>query len=140
LQHKKPRVSAFICGKKYMEDIIILSEKIIKSAFKVSNTHGAGFLERVYENSMVIQLKKDGLKSEQQKPFVIYYDEIEVGKYYADLVVENKIILELKAIKRIENIHIAQTLNYLKASNLKLGLIINFGSPKVEIKRIANNL
>ena len=116
------------------------SEKIIGAAYKVSNALGAGFLEKVYENAMVLALKKDGLAVEQQKPINVYYDDIVVGEYFADLLVENKIILELKACKNIEDIHLAQCLNYLKATGMKLGLILNFGNPRVGIKRVVNKL
>ena len=116
------------------------SEKIIGAAYKVSNALGAGFLEKVYENAMVLALKKDGLAVEQQKPIKVYYDESVVGEYFADLLVENEIILELKACKNIEDIHLAQCLNYLKATGMKLGLILNFGNPRVGIQRVVNNL
>jgi GxxExxY protein len=116
-----------------------VSEKIIGAAYKVSNSLGAGFLEKVYENALAHQLIKDGMRIEQQKPIKVYYDNIVVGDYFADLIVEGTVIVELKAAKNIEDIHLAQTLNYLKATGLKLGLIINFGKPRVEIKRVVNN-
>ena len=117
-----------------------LSEKVIGAAFKVSNTLGSGFLEKVYENALAIELKKAGLKIEQQRPIKVYYDGSLVGEYFADLLVEDQIIVELKASKDIEDIHLAQCLNYLKATGLKLGLIVNFGKPRVEIRRVAHNL
>ena len=116
-----------------------VSEKIIGAAYKVSNTLGAGFLEKVYENALAHQLRKDGMKIEQQKPVKVYYDDIVVGDYFADLIAEGAVIVELKASKRIEDVYMAQTLNYLKATGFKLGLIINFGKPRVEIKRVVNN-
>jgi len=82
---------------------------------------------------------KDGMRIEQQRPIKVYYDDVEVGDYFADLVAEGAVIVELKTVKSIEGIHLAQTLNYLKATRLNLGLIINFGKPKVEIKRVVNN-
>lgn len=106
-------------------DLNSISEKIIGAAYKVSNTLGAGFLEKVYENAMAHQLRKDTIRIEQQKPIKVYYDNIVVGDYFADLIVEESVIVELKTVKRIENIHLAQTLNYLKATKLKLGLIIH---------------
>lgn len=117
-----------------------ISGKIINAAYKVSNTLGVGFLEKVYENALMIELKKDGLQAEQQKPVKIYYQDEIIGDYYADILVENEIILELKACKKIEDLHLAQCLNYLKATGLKLGLMLNFGNPRVEIKRVVNNL
>jgi len=116
-----------------------VSEKIIGAAYKVSNTLGAGFLEKVYENALAHQLRKDGMKIEQQRPIKVYYDGVVVGDYFADLMAEGIVIVELKAAKRFEDIHLAQTLNYLKATGLKLGLILNFGKPRVEIKRVVNN-
>ena len=116
-----------------------VSEKIIGAAYKVCNTLGAGFLEKVYENALAHELGKDGMRIEQQKPIKVYYDNIVVGDYFADLIVEGSVIIELKAATNIEDIHLAQTLNYLNATGLKLGLIINFGKPRVEIKRVVNN-
>ena len=117
-----------------------ISERIINAAYKVSNTLGSGFLEKVYENALAHQLRKDGMKIEQQRPIKVYYDDVVVGDYFADLIAEGIVIVELKAARRFEDIHLAQTLNYLKATGLKLGLILNFGKPRVEIKRVVNNL
>lgn len=115
-----------------------LTEKIIGCAYKVANGLGAGFLEKVYEKSLSIELRNSGLHVEQQKPITVFYDEQAVGEYFADLLVEKSILVELKATKSIDEIHMAQCLNYLKATNLKVCLLINFGSPKVAIKRIVN--
>lgn len=120
------------------EQLNKISERIINAAYKVSNALGAGFLEKVYENALAHQLVKDGMKIEQQRPINVYYDKVVVGEYFADLVVEEAVIVELKAAKCIEDIHLAQTLNYLKATGLKLGLILNFGQPRVGIKRVVN--
>jgi len=121
-----------------MKSLNEITEKIIGAAFKVSNGLGAGFLEKVYENALVHELKKAGLAVEQQKPVDVYYDGVVVGKYCAALVVEEVVIVELKAVGRIEDVHLAQCLNYLKATRLKLGLILNFGKSKLEIKRVAH--
>ena len=121
------------------DELDAISEKIIGAAYKVSNTLGAGFLEKVYENALVHQLRNDGMKIEQQRPIKVYYDDVVVGEYFPDLIVAGAVIVELKTAKRIEDIHLAQTLNYLKATRLKLGLILNFGKPRVEIKRVVNN-
>jgi len=121
-----------------MDQLNLISEKIINCAFEVSNKLGAGFLEKVYENAMVIELSRTGLSVKQQAPIQIYYDEYIIGDYIADLFVEDKIIVELKTVKSVENIHQAQLLNYLKATGAQLGLIINFYNPKVEIKRMLN--
>ena len=121
------------------DELDAVSEKIIGAAYKVSNTLGAGFLEKVYENALAHQLRKDGVKIEQQRPIKVYYDDVVVGDYFADLIAEGIFIVELKTARRIEDIHLAQTLNYLKATGLTLGLILNFGKPRVEIKRVVNN-
>jgi len=115
-----------------------ITEKVIACAFTVSNILGSGFLEKVYENAMIIELKSNGLSVEPQKPLKVVYKEQFVGEYYADLFVEEKVIVELKAVKQIDNSHKAQIINYLKACNIRYGLLLNFGNPKVEIKRIAN--
>lgn len=120
------------------ENLNNISEKIIGCAFKVSNTLGAGFLEKVYQNALIIELRDNGLIAEKEKPITIYYKDEIVGEYYADILVENEIIIETKAVTTLNEIHQAQLLNYLKATNLHLGLLINFGSPKIQIKRMAN--
>ncbi len=107
---------------------------IIKCFYSVYNKLGHGFLEKVYENSLIIELQKYNLYVIQQKPIKVYYDQIEVGKYYADLFVENSIILELKADESICAAHEAQLINYLKATDIKIGLLLNFGK-KPEIRR-----
>jgi GxxExxY protein len=117
-----------------------ITQKIINCAFIVSNTLGPGFLEKVYENAMTIELQKANLDAKPQFPIKVFYDNICVGDYYADLMVNDEIIIEIKTVRAIEGIQIAQLLNYLKATNKKLGLILNFAKPKVEIKRIVNEL
>lgn len=120
------------------DEINKITELIIGACFTVSNTLGAGFLEKVYENSLMIELRKSGIKAEQQKSVDVFYDQTLVGEYYADLIVEDEIIVELKAVKNFDNNHQAQLMNYLKACNKRYGLLINFGNPKVEIKRVVN--
>lgn len=115
----------------------LLTEKIIGCAYKVSNELGCGFLEKVYENALAHELRKAGLSTEQQKPIIVRYDGVVVGEYVADLVVEGCVLIELKACKSLDDIHSAQCLNYLKATNFPICLLINFGRPKVEIKRFA---
>lgn len=115
-----------------------ITGKIIACAYTVSNTLGSGFLEKVYENAMIIELRENELTVEAQKPLDVKYKGHLIGEYYADLVVEEKIIIELKAAKQIENSHKAQLINYLNACNIRYGLILNFGNPKVEIKRVVN--
>ena len=117
-----------------------LSEKIIGSAFEVSNVLGAGFLEKVYENALNVELTMGGLNVRQQAPLEVRYKEEVVGEYFADILVEESLIVELKAVKDLNDIHVAQCLNYLKGTGLKLCLLINFGKPRIEIKRIVNNI
>jgi GxxExxY protein len=116
-----------------------ISDRIIGAAFEVANVLGTGLLEKVYENALVHELKKRGLLVEQQKKITIHYDGVVVGDYRSDPVVEGLIIVELKAVSRVDSIHVAQCLNYLKPTGLNLGLILNFGNPWVEIKRVVNN-
>ena len=117
-----------------------LSERIIGAAFQVLNTLGAGFLEKVYENALAHELRKAGLTVAQQHGITVTYDGVVVGEYAVDLVVEGTIIVELKAIKALDNAHTAQCLNYLKATGLHLCLLLNFGKPRLEIHRIAHGL
>lgn len=114
-----------------------ITEKIIGSAYKVSNTLGSGFLEKVYENAMAVELRQSGLAITQQKPFIIRYENVVVGEYYADLIVEDQVIVELKAQAALDKVNVAQCLNYLRATSLPLALLINFGTPRVQIKRVA---
>jgi len=115
-----------------------LSERIIGCAYSVSNGLGAGFLEKVYENALAHELRKAGLRVEQQRPLRVEYDGVVVGEYAADLLVEGCVLVELKAVKEFDEIHLAQCLNYLKATGLSLCLLINFGKPKAEVRRIVN--
>ena len=111
-----------------------ITEKIINSFFKVYNTLGYGFLEKVYENAMFIELKNFGLYVEKQKRIqVSYYDKI-VGDYFADLIVNNQVIIELKAAESLCEEHEYQLINYLKATEIEVGLLLNFGK-KPEFKR-----
>ncbi|MCH8887148.1 MAG: GxxExxY protein [SAR324 cluster bacterium] len=115
-----------------------VTEQIIGCAFQVANGLGSGFLEKVYENALVIELLRAGLRIEQQKSIPVLYRKQVVGDYIADLLVENSVLVELKATKLLDEIHMAQCLNYLRAANLRLCLLINFGRPKIEVKRIIN--
>jgi GxxExxY protein len=117
-----------------------LTEKIIACAYKVSNTLGSGFLEKIYENALAHELRKADLHVDQQYPVQVIYDGIIVGNYYADLLINHEIVLELKTVDAFTDIHLAQCLNYLKATGLHLCLLINFHHPKVQVKRIVHNL
>ena len=113
-----------------------LTEKVIGSCFEVSNELGSGFLESVYEKALLISLRDKGLKAEGQVPLKVKYKNHIVGDFFADLLVEGKLIMELKAAKSLTSEHDAQLINYLKATGIKVGLLVNFGRPKVEWKRI----
>lgn len=117
------------------DQINALTEKVIGAAYKVSNTLGCGFLEKVYENAMRVEILKQGLFVQQQLPTPVYYENVLVGEYYADLVIEQTVIVEVKSVESYADVHTAQCLNYLKATKLPICLLINFHKPKVEIKR-----
>ena len=112
-----------------------LTGEIIDSACHVHNVLGCGLLEKVYENSLAWELELREKKVSSQKEFRVMYREKEVGIYYADLVVKNKVIVEVKAVENIDNVHRAQILNYLRLSKLRVGLIINFAKPKLAYER-----
>ena len=112
-----------------------ITGKILKAFYKVYNTLGFGFLEKVYENALVIELMKLGLSVNQQEGIPVYYDGVMVGDYSADILVEEVIILELKAAESMRNEHFAQLTNYLKATDKELGLVLNFGK-KPDFKSI----
>lgn len=111
-----------------------LTEQIISCAYEVHNVLGSGFLEKVYENALLEELKIRGIKAEAQKPISVTYKDRVVGEYLADLVIEDSIIIELKALEKLADIHEIQLKNYLKATKIELGLLINFGK-SVEVKR-----
>lgn len=117
-----------------------ITEKIIGAAYKVANTLGVGFLEKVYENALAHELRKQGLRVDQQRPVDVYYDGLVVGVYVADLIVEGIIPLELKTAKAFDDSHFAQCVNHLRATGYHIGLVINFGTPRIGIKRVANPL
>lgn len=113
-----------------------LSEVVIGSAFEVANVLGAGFLEKVYERALMRELALRGVSAKAQVSFPVSYKGQYVGEYLADLVVAEKLVVELKCVDRFANEHMAQCINYLKASGLRIALLINFQKPRVEWKRI----
>lgn len=114
-----------------------LTGKILEAAFEVSNTLGAGFLEKVYENALMIALNERQLSVKSQAPLEVRYHGRLVGEYFVDILVNNRIILELKSVSALTPEHHAQTLNYLKASHLPVAILINFGTPKISYRRFA---
>jgi len=113
-----------------------LSYKIVGLAMEVHNKLGYGFLEKVYENALMVLLHKEGIKAEQQAPISVYFGGEVVGDYYADILIDKKLILELKIAGNIADVHRAQTLNYLKATGLRLAIILNFGKERLEYERL----
>lgn len=119
-----------------LEQFNALTEKIIGCAFNVANGLGAGFLEKVYENALRIELVEANLAVRQQCPVPVRWRGEVVGEYFADLLVEDRVLVELKAMKRLDDVHTAQCLNYLKATGRGICLLLNFGRPQLEIKRL----
>jgi len=116
-----------------------ITSQIIGCAYRVSNELGIGFLEKVYENALAFELRLIHLNVAQQHPITVLYQGHNVGEYIADLFVEDEIIVELKAVKALDSSHFSQCMNYLKATGKQLGLLINFGTPKIEIRRVINS-
>src|SRR5947207_16008539 len=116
-----------------------LTEAVIGSAFEIANVLGVGFLEKVYERALIRELALRGVIAKAQVSFPVYYKGQYVGEYMADLVVGEKVIVELKCVDRFANGHLAQCINYLKASGLRVALLINFQRPKVEWRRVLLN-
>ena len=121
-------------------DFEVLTEKIIGCAYRVYNKMGFGFLESVYEKCMMIELVRDGLSAESQKSITVQYDGHDVGEFVADIIVNETVILELKSVRQISKIHEAQLVNYLVATGKPVGLLLNFGEFKVEVKRKVREL
>ena len=114
-----------------------LTSKILKAAFEVHNTLGCGFLEKVYENALMVEPKKQGIECESQEKMEVNYKGERIGDYIADIIVEGKVIVEVKTAQNINSIHKAQVLNYLKATGLEVGLLLNFANSRLEYKRLA---
>ena len=116
-----------------------VTEKVIGCVHQVSNALGAGFLEKVYENALAVELHQSGLQAVQQHRIEVRYRDVLVGDFIADLLVEGCIIVEVKAVKTLDEIHSAQCLNYFRATGLTVCLLVNFGTPKAMVKRIVHN-
>jgi GxxExxY protein len=121
-------------------DINDVTYAINGAVFEVSRILGPGFLEKVYQNALLIELKKRGLKVQNEVPINVFYKEEVVGQYIADILVEERVIVELKTVEKLDKVHEAQLLNYLKATGIRVGLLVNFKSRKAEIKRMVRNL
>jgi GxxExxY protein len=117
-----------------------ITSKIIGAAYAIHNKMGGGFLESVYERCMLIELRKAGLLVEHQKPIAVYYDDAMVGEFVADLLVEDTVVVELKAVRELLRIHEVQLVNYLTATNKPVGLLINFGTNRVQVIRKVKDL
>jgi GxxExxY protein len=113
-----------------------ITASIIGGAFKVANTLGNGFLEKVYENALALELRNTGMEVVQQQEIDVQYQGTIVGRFVADLLVEGSVIVELKAVKKLDDFHVAQCINYLKATGVPTCLLLNFGLPKIEIRRL----
>ena len=110
--------------------------RILEACFEVSNELGTGFLESVYQNALLIALRQKGLQAQSQFPLAVSFRGQVVGQFYADILVEDKVILELKAVTALSPAHQAQVINYLKATGIDVGLLVNFGRPKIEYRRL----
>ena len=117
-----------------------ISEKIIGCCFDVSNELGSGFLESVYEKALLHLLREKGLKAISQAPITVKFRDQIVGEFFADILIEDKIVVELKAVKKLAPEHLAQVINYLKATGFETGLLINFGCQKLEYRRLNNKI
>ena len=113
-----------------------ITERIIGACYEVANELGAGFLESVYEKALLVALREKGIDAASQVPMAVSFRGQNVGEFFADIIVESKIVVEVKAVKRLLPEHSAQVINYLKATGMEVGLLVNFGGPKVEIKRL----
>ncbi|MCE5251376.1 GxxExxY protein [bacterium] len=116
-----------------------LTDQVIRAFYKVYNTLEYGFLEKVYENALIIELRKDGLEVVQQMPIKVYYENQVIGEYFADLCVENKIIIELKSSESLSKAHEAQLINYLKATQIEVGILLNFGKKPEFSRKVYSN-
>ncbi|MGH6934342.1 MAG: GxxExxY protein [Dongiaceae bacterium] len=112
-----------------------ITQKVIGCAFAVSNVLGAGFVEKVYENALALELRSAGLKVVQQHEMVVIYRDAIVGEFVVDLLVADEVLVELKAVRSLDDLHVSQCMNYLKATGLKVCLLLNFGKTRIEVKR-----
>ena len=123
-----------------MNDIDTLIQKIISASFIVHNQLGSGFLEKIYEKALAIELRKQNIDFQTQYPIDVYYDDLKIGDYFADLLAEEQVLVVLKAVSMLKDEHVAQSLNYLRATGLEICLLINFGTTKVQLKRLRRSV
>ena len=116
-------------------DVDEMTYKINGAVYEVNRVLGHGFLEKVYERALLVELKERGLKAQSQVPVPVYYKGMLAGEYFADIIVDSRVIIELKAVKQLDKSHEAQLLNYLKATDYSVGLLINFSHDNAKIKR-----
>ena len=116
-----------------------LTRKILGACFEVSNELGCGFVESVYERALLIALADAGLRAQSQVPLNVFFRDKVVGEFYADVVVEDTVLIELKAVKALVPEFLAQVMNYLKATGIEVAFLVNFGQPKLEYRRFGNN-
>jgi GxxExxY protein len=121
-------------------DVNEITYQINGAVFEVNKVLGPGFLEKVYQNALIVELQTRGLKAESQVPIKVFYKDDVVGEYIADIIVEDKVIVELKTAEKIDKMHEAQLLNYLKATGIQIGLLVNFKHSKADIKRMVLDL
>jgi GxxExxY protein len=117
-----------------------LTGKLLNAAFAVANELGFGFLESVYQKALMMVLGEQGISARQQVPMTVFFRGVPVGEFYADIVVEDKVILELKALPDLSGEHEAQLINYLQASGIEVGLLLNFGTPRLQYRRCCRPL
>ena len=121
-------------------DINELTYAVNGAIFEVNKVLGPGFLEKVYEKALLLELRRRDLKAESQVPINVIYKGDVVGEYLADMLVENRVIIEIKTVENLDKIHEAQLLNYMKATGIQVGILVNFRHPKAQIKRMVLNL
>jgi len=115
-----------------------ITAKVLEACFEVSNTLGIGYIESVYENALFVVLTQKGIKVERQVPLKVKFRDVIVGDFKADMIVEGKVLLELKAVETLAKEHYAQLLNYLKTTGIEVGMVINFGNPRLQYRRFEN--
>ena len=121
-----------------MQRMESLSQTVLACAFEVSNRLGVGFVESVYENALCVELQQLGVNFTQQKPLKVIYKGSVIGNFVTDIIVENRLLIELKVVSEFNKAHRAQVINYLKATGIPVGLLLNFGTPKLGVKRIVH--